>query len=106
MDRIDEPHPGAPLAEDDRLCAGAAREVPDTAQQVAVRDPGADHHHVAADEVVDAEDPRDVPDADLLRAPDLGARQRPQLRLDLTTEALQRRGRDDALRRAADADRE
>jgi len=47
MDRIDEPHPGAPLAEDDRLCAGAAREVPDTAQQVAVRDPGADHHHVA-----------------------------------------------------------
>ena len=39
VDGIDEPHAAAALAEDDRLRPGAAGEVPNAAQQIAVRDP-------------------------------------------------------------------
>src|SRR4029079_12027869 len=90
MDRIDEADAVAARAQHDRLGAGALREVPHAAEQGPVRDAGADHHLVAPDEVIDAEDLVDVVDAVLAGLPDLGAAHRPKLPLDLTAPGNER----------------
>ena len=76
------------------------------AQEVAVRDSGRDDDHLARGEILGGEDAVHVVDPVLLRRLDLGARGRPELRLELAAEAAQRRGGEDRLARSADADRE
>ena len=62
MDRIDEPHPVAAGAEDERVRARALAEVVHAAQEVAARDAARDDRVMAVDQVVDPEDALDVVD--------------------------------------------
>src|SRR5581483_899668 len=102
---VDELHPVAARAHDQRVRAGAVGEEPDAAEQVAGRDARRGEDHVAGGQVLEREDPVDVVDAELGGRLDLAAGRRPQLRLQLAAEAPQRRRRQHRLPGPADADR-
>ena len=91
---VDEAHPVAARAHDERVRARAVGEVADAAQQVAVRDAGRGDDHLPRREVVDRED-RARCRRSRARAPRSisRARRRPELRLQLAAEAAQRGGR-------------
>src|SRR3954471_2538895 len=101
---VDEPDPVAAGAHDERVSERGVGEVADAAQELAVRDAGGDDDHLLGREVVDREDPVHVLDAVRAGVLDLRAAGRPELGLELAAEAAQRRGREDGLPRAADAD--
>src|SRR3954469_5392611 len=63
VDAVDEPHPVAAGAHDERVRARAVGEVSDAAQQVAVRDAGGDDDHLARSELVAGEHARRVLDS-------------------------------------------
>src|SRR5215207_8978576 len=71
VDALDEPHPVAAGAHDERMRPRAVGQEAHAAQEVAVRDARRDHEHVAAREVLGVEDARHVLDAVLVRAADL-----------------------------------
>src|SRR6266540_3167827 len=71
VDAVDEAHPVAAGAHDERVRRGAVGEKADAAQEIAVGDSGSGHDHVAGREVVDAEDAGDVVDAVLAGRLDL-----------------------------------
>src|SRR3954463_4300043 len=106
VDPVDEAHPVAARAHDERVRPGGVAEEADAAQQVAVRHARRDDDHLLRREVVGREDALDVLDPVLARLLDLGPPRRPQLRLQLAAEAAQPRGGGDGLPRAADPDRE
>src|SRR5919109_2612239 len=56
VDPVDETHPVAARAHDERVGARRVREEADAAKQVAVRDAGRDHDHLAMRELVGGED--------------------------------------------------
>ena len=60
MDPVDETHPVAAGAHDERVRPRAVGEEPDAAEELAVRDAGRDDDHLFGREVVDREDPLDV----------------------------------------------
>src|SRR3954463_304202 len=74
------------------------------AQEVAVRDAGRRDDDLARREILGPEDTGVVVDAELTQLVDLGARRRPELRLQLAAEAAKRGGGGDRLARAADTD--
>src|SRR5439155_4288769 len=106
VDAVDEPHPVAPRAHDERVRLRRVREEPDAPQQLAVRDARGGDDHLLRREVVDREDAVEILDAVLARSVVLRASGRPELRLQLTAETAQRRRRQYGLPRAADPDRE
>ena len=106
VDAVDEPHPVAARAHDERVRARRVGEEADAAQQVAVRDARRGDDHLLRREVVDREDAVEVVDAVRARLLDLGAPRRPELRLQLAAEAAERGRREHRLPRAADPDRE
>src|SRR5689334_9276310 len=90
VDPVDEAHPVAARAHDERVRARRVGEEADAAQQVSVRHAGGCDDHVLRCEVVDREDALDVVDAVVSRPGDLGPPRRPQLRLQLAAEAAER----------------
>src|SRR6267378_6145914 len=105
MDAVDEAHPVAAGAHDERVRAGRVAEEAHAAQEVAVGDAGGRHDHLLRRKVVDREDALDVLDPVLLGLFDLGAARRPQLRLQLAAETTQRRCCQHRLPGSADTDR-
>src|SRR5215216_3216676 len=93
VDAVDEPHPVAARAHDERVRPGGVGEVADAAQELAVRDASRDDDHLLRREIVDREDAVDVLDPVRTRRLDLSAARRPQLRLELAAETAERRGR-------------
>src|SRR5438105_3488785 len=106
VDPVDEAHPVAARAHDERARPGAVGEELDAAQEVAVRDAGRGDDRLSGRQVVEREDAVHVLDPLLARPFDLAPGRRPELCLDLAAEAAQRGGRHDGLARAADPDRE
>src|SRR3954454_12080915 len=72
VDPVDEAHPVAVRAHDERVRARGVGEVADAAQQLAVRHPRRDDDHVLRREIVDREDAVDVVDTVLAGRFDLG----------------------------------
>jgi hypothetical protein len=105
VDAVVEAHPVAAHAHDQGVRPGRVGHEPHAAQEVAVRDARRDEDHVSSRKVLLGEHVRDV-DADLTGLLDLRPRGRPQLGLDPAAEASERRGGEDGLPCAADADRE
>src|SRR3954454_2482149 len=91
VDPVDEPHPVAARAHDERVRPRRVAEETDAAQQVAVRHARRDDDHLLRREVVDREDAVRVEDAVGARLLDLRAARRPQLRLELAAETAERR---------------
>ncbi len=86
--------------------ACAVRQVAHAAEQVAVGHPGGRDDHLAGRELVGLEDLVDVVDSVLTRLLDLVARGRPELRLELPTQATKSGRGENRLPGAADADRQ
>src|SRR4029077_5461942 len=86
VDAVDEPHPVAPRAHDERVGPGAVGEEPDATQEVSVRDPRGGDDHLARREVLGAEDALVVLDPGLAQLVDLAAGGGPELRLQLASE--------------------
>src|SRR5215210_4984588 len=63
VDALGEPDPVAAHAHHERVRTGAVREEADAAEEVAVRDAGRHHDHLAGREVLGSEDAVDVLDA-------------------------------------------
>src|SRR2546430_2431198 len=81
MDSVDEAHPVAPGAHQQRVRPRAVGEEANAAQEVAVRHTRRGHDHLTRCEVFRGVDPRVVLDPDLAQLVDLAARRRPELRL-------------------------
>src|SRR5581483_2755278 len=103
---VDEAHPVATGAHDERVSAGAVGEEANAAEQVAVRHARRDDDHLPRSQLLDREDAADVFDPGLVRLVDVAPRDRPELRAQLAAEAAKRRRGEHRLPRAADADRE
>src|SRR4051794_15193202 len=103
---VDELHPVAARAHDQRVRPRAVGEEPDAAEEVARRDARGGEDHVARSQVLEGEDAVHVLDPDLGSLRDLAPRRRPQLRLQLAAEAPQGGCGEHRLTRAADADRQ
>src|SRR5918996_5778968 len=106
VDPVDEPHPVVPRAHDDRVRARAVGQVANSAQEVTVRDAGRGDDHVARRELVGGEDLVDVVDPVLGGLLDLAPGGRPELRLELSAQAAERRCREYGLPCPPDADGE
>jgi len=65
VDPVDEAHPVAPRAHDERVRAGAVGEEADAAQQVSVRDAGRGDDHLARRKIFGPEDALVVEDPGL-----------------------------------------
>src|SRR5436190_7334470 len=106
VDAVDEPHPVAARAHEQRVRARAVGEEANAAQQVSIRDAGRSDDHLARREILGAEDALVVEDPGLPQLVDLPAGGGPELRLELAAQAAQRGGREYGLPSAADPDRE
>src|SRR2546425_5558138 len=73
VDAVDEPHPVAARAHDERVRLRRVPEEPDAPQQLAVRDARGRDDHLLRREVVDREDAVEILDAVLARRVDLRA---------------------------------
>src|SRR3989304_1730733 len=104
MRSVDEPDGVASGAHDYGLSRGAAGEKMHALEIVAVGHAGGREHDVAAGKFVDLEFFLDVGDAHLFRPFDLLVIARRQTALEFAAGAAQRRRRQHALRRAADAE--
>src|SRR5437868_9122297 len=83
VDSVDEAHPVAARAHDERVRAGAVGEEANAAQEVAVRDAGRRDDDLARCEILGPEDALVVLDAGFAQLVDLAPRGRPELRLQL-----------------------
>src|SRR3954466_5424156 len=106
VDAVDEPHPVAARAHQQRMRSRAVGEEADAAQQVSVRDAGRSDDHLARREILGPEDALVVEDPGLPQLVDLPAGGGPELRLQLAAQAGQRGGREYGLPGAADPDRQ
>ena len=104
MDSVDEAHPVVAGAHDDGMRPGAVCQVPDTAEQVAVRDARRGDDHLAGCKLLGRERPLDVVDPVLSGLTDLAARGRPELCLELAAQTPEGRRGDERLAGAADSD--
>src|SRR5438270_9979960 len=89
VDPVDETHPVAPGAHDERVRAGGICEKAHAAQEIAIRHAGRNDDHLARRELLRREDTRRIVDAGLARLLDLAPRRRPQLRLQLAAQTAQ-----------------
>src|SRR5207237_2907526 len=90
VDAVDEAHPVAPGAHQERMGTRAVGEEAYAAEEVPVRHAGRRDDHLARREVLGAEHRGVVVDSDLAQLVDLATGRRPELRLQLPAEAAQR----------------